>query len=749
MGAGEPEHGVIPDGKEDVKTDGDRSSPSNDGTCNVETEKNATEVTETIQSTKDNDSNEISITGSVQEASLVVESNQTNKTENTAELKVPVTLESVSQESEQSETEKEKINELDVSEKGNDNDSGEIKEVESFTESSVTANDENIEQIADTSLKALTSENVKEVTELPSKENKLDSSENNSEMGVSSTKSVTSPKPDSNSVISDEPKVTSGTTASNDLRNSSGQDADDSPTTKDTAIVNETLSDARLQINAGCGINNDIHNLSSRATYGDSSCDNMSMSAVSESKSLGFERRSFPVERLAADDNDMNQLKEERLEQYLKSMRSVNETDTHVHGQESQVEGANSGEKEEGKEIKIHQSLGSSKNGETNDHDKLDKSETGLKSDINESLPSTDAEVKDTSPAPSKHISENILPEPSKMLLESSAVQKLSKNPSPVISDRNFESSNGEKSQSDLEVASIMKKSLRDEEISEEVMKGLPLEDSCMTEQNDDTKIPDIEIGPQDEELGPEVKIDIGEKLKEISPIANKEKQASEDLRAPTFKGTSSDDVAKTENKSTEKDGNTEMKGDQDTPVLPEKDMNSAFTKMPVSSKAKKDSEQPREILKRKMFDEFTEDSSNSSWYIIKDKPTEEPMDTEDKNRRLLVTDEGSNLSIPDDSSLASASAMEDSRMSFTDQVSNMDETSNLSVEDSCSVKAFGHEPVLDESANLNPPDKDLFVQPSTPSSVVTDATSEPTPVKRYRKGTLAQAVEEASEHGQ
>ena len=465
---------------------------------------------------------------------------------------------------------------------------------------------------------------------------------------------------------------------------------------KDTLSVTGVVDDKKSveDINGSVNIGGDLMNMSTRATFGDSSCDNMSVSAVSETKSGGFERR-FSVEQMEADDNEMNTLKEERLEKYLESMKSVNQTNSNV---------------------------------EIADDEENDKESVKLESAENENKGISESVTDlDEQKAPEAYC--NMGTKSKEMQLNSEiAVKETEVCESHENSDRSTESSNGEKSQTDMEVAQIMQKGM-----------GREKDNIPETEQNENTSIPDVEIDPKSEKDIWKTDIEKKEKSGE-----NLSEQGEEVIGSTSISD-------KSENKSDKELNELDVPKDveKDTVVYPENETDFAFVKLPVSSKAKKDAEQPREILKRKMFDEFAEDSSNSSWYKIKDKPTEEPMDTDDKTSRLLVPDEESNLSIPDDSSLASASAMEDSRLSFTDQVSNLDESSNLSAGDSCSVKAFGHELVLDESANLNPPDKDLFVQPSTPSSVVTDATSEATPVKRYRKGTLAMAVEEASLHGQ
>ncbi|KAL4238527.1 PHD finger protein 10 [Mactra antiquata] len=162
------------------------------------------------------------------------------------------------------------------------------------------------------------------------------------------------------------------------------------------------------------------------------------------------------------------------------------------------------------------------------------------------------------------------------------------------------------------------------------------------------------------------------------------------------------------------------------------------------------------------------EESSNSSWYKMKELPVEK-MDTTESESVMIPPDECSNLSVPDNHSVASSN-IGDSCMSFQDQ--GMDECSNSSMPGDNSVPAYtGHQPVFDESANMNPPSNVPFLRPDTPSradtptrpdtpsradtpsrpdtpSSTNDATSESTPVKRYRRGTLQIAAEDASEHG-
>lgn len=494
---------------------------------------------------------------------------------------------------------------------------------------------------------------------------------------------------------------------------------------KNAPVATETASERKSTVDVNGSIHNeiDVLNVSTRATYGDSSCDNLSISEISESKSGGFER-TFSVERMQTDETDINQVKEERLEQYLESMRSVSEPF-------KSTETACSDEKN-----KDHKDTCKSDVHESEKHE----TETCNMQTTKHSTNASEKDCDDNTKKPREGLQEPEYLKITQCEVEEMAVDKVN-----VSSDKSTESSNGEKSQTDLEVARIMRKGKKNEEdkVDAKVLKTSPLKDPSSTALNENTSIPDVEVDPKNEK---EVWETDNKTESENSNKNDNEIKLIEHRKTPEALF-SKEDSDKNQNKLPEKV--IDIENEKDTVSCPEKETESAFVKVPIGNKWKKDSEQPREILKRKIFDEFTEDSSNSSWYIIKDKSTEEPMDSDDKNRRLLGTDEGSNLSIPDDSSIVSGSAMEDSRLSFTDQFTNMDETSNLSAGDSCSVKAFGHELVLDESANLNPPDKDLFVQPSTPSSVITDATSEATPVKRYRRGTLAMAVEEASEHGQ
>ncbi|XP_053401211.1 PHD finger protein 10-like [Mercenaria mercenaria] len=167
------------------------------------------------------------------------------------------------------------------------------------------------------------------------------------------------------------------------------------------------------------------------------------------------------------------------------------------------------------------------------------------------------------------------------------------------------------------------------------------------------------------------------------------------------------------------------------------------------------------------VFEPTGEDTSNSSWYKMKS-GSEIKMDT---SENVTPPDESSNLSVPDNGSVASSN-IGDSCMSYQDQASNMDEESNMSIPEESSVPKYtGHQPVFDESANMNPPSNVGFARPDTPNRPDTpsrpdtpgrpdtpsrpdtpgstiDPNSESTPVKRYRRGTLQIAAEDASEHG-
>lgn len=156
--------------------------------------------------------------------------------------------------------------------------------------------------------------------------------------------------------------------------------------------------------------------------------------------------------------------------------------------------------------------------------------------------------------------------------------------------------------------------------------------------------------------------------------------------------------------------------------------------------------------VKQTAFVPACEDTSNSSWYKMKDS-SEEKMDT---TETASPPDEASNLSVAENGSVASSN-IGDSCMSFQDQC--LDEESNMSMPED-SVPAYsGHQPVFDESANMNPPSNVEFVRPGTPTgpgtptrpdtpSSTNDGNSDNTPVKRYRRGTLQIAAEDASEHG-
>ena len=133
------------------------------------------------------------------------------------------------------------------------------------------------------------------------------------------------------------------------------------------------------------------------------------------------------------------------------------------------------------------------------------------------------------------------------------------------------------------------------------------------------------------------------------------------------------------------------------------------------------------------------EESSDSSWYKIGN-------EKQTKHGAITVgLDESSNLSMPENESYMSSNR--DSYASFHEQNSNMDEGSNLSMPGT--PKYAGHQPVFDESANLNPPSNSTFARPDTPNSDKDKNGSESTPAKKYRRGTLQIAADDASEHGQ
>lgn len=147
-----------------------------------------------------------------------------------------------------------------------------------------------------------------------------------------------------------------------------------------------------------------------------------------------------------------------------------------------------------------------------------------------------------------------------------------------------------------------------------------------------------------------------------------------------------------------------------------------------------------------KTFVPSLEDTSNSSWYKFKeDEKTEKTL----APAICLPPDETSNLSMGDNASCVSSNL--EYGMSFQDQNSNLDECSNLSMPDEASVQPYGgHQPVFDESANMNPPSNMPCTRPDTPNSEKDrEKTSDSTPAKKFRRGTLQIAADDASEHGQ
>ena len=145
----------------------------------------------------------------------------------------------------------------------------------------------------------------------------------------------------------------------------------------------------------------------------------------------------------------------------------------------------------------------------------------------------------------------------------------------------------------------------------------------------------------------------------------------------------------------------------------------------------------------KKLNQIISEETSNSSWYKMPENK-EETMDIAETG---LLGDENSNMSIPENASVVSSNIGDNSVLSY-----QVDEGSNLSIpDDGNSVPKFsGHQPVFDESANMNPPSNVTFIQPDTPGSVNADTMSEATPTsKRLRRGTLQIAAEDSKEHGQ
>jgi len=146
-----------------------------------------------------------------------------------------------------------------------------------------------------------------------------------------------------------------------------------------------------------------------------------------------------------------------------------------------------------------------------------------------------------------------------------------------------------------------------------------------------------------------------------------------------------------------------------------------------------------------KPFHPISEETSNSSWYKLKPDENEQlrKMDT-------VTVDETSNLSLADNASCASSNIGEG--LHFHDQTSNLDDCSNLSIPDENSVTPYaGHQPVFDESANMNPPSNlpSATARPDTPNSEKDKNASESTPAKKFRRGTLQIAADDANEHGQ
>ena len=167
--------------------------------------------------------------------------------------------------------------------------------------------------------------------------------------------------------------------------------------------------------------------------------------------------------------------------------------------------------------------------------------------------------------------------------------------------------------------------------------------------------------------------------------------------------------------------------------------------------------------VKRKMFE--IEESDSSSWYkppkngTDNDEGTPEAFDASkgllhSAVSRLLPQEENSNSSMPDSITCGPASVVsnveEISCLSYPEDISLNDESSNMSATDSFLVPSFGAKPdmnLFDESANLSAPNNKSFMRSDTPTSSVSESTS--TTPKRVRRGTLAIAAEEASEHRQ
>lgn len=146
-----------------------------------------------------------------------------------------------------------------------------------------------------------------------------------------------------------------------------------------------------------------------------------------------------------------------------------------------------------------------------------------------------------------------------------------------------------------------------------------------------------------------------------------------------------------------------------------------------------------------KPFYPCSEDTSNSSWYKLK---PDEDIPKTDSLGVGLPQDETSNLSLADNASCVSSNIGDG--LSFHDHASNLDECSNLSIPDENSVIPYsGHQPVFDESANMNPPSNLPCARPDTPNSERDKNASDSTPAKKYRRGTLQIAADDANEHGQ
>lgn len=166
---------------------------------------------------------------------------------------------------------------------------------------------------------------------------------------------------------------------------------------------------------------------------------------------------------------------------------------------------------------------------------------------------------------------------------------------------------------------------------------------------------------------------------------------------------------------------------------------------METSVKVDERSETIDVASKAQGFCPVSEDTSNSSWYKINTDEKEEKLETPSI---VLPQDETSNLSMGDNGSCVSSNIGDG--LSFHDQGSNLDECSNWSMPDDSSVQPYsGHQPIFDESANMNPPSVSGIARPDTPNSERDKNASESTPAKKYRRGTLQIAADDANEHGQ